>query len=137
MSLMLVSFVILTSSPSLFVICPLLRIYHDAKMLPEHFCQLLNRVMLPKKFVLFLLVTLVFELSGDSCPLLLIHNRLEQVHLYLHKLCRVTAPSNDQGIFFWPDLKPVAMGSPVCLMGVEDGGRVGSLQSHTAEVKAH
>lgn len=103
----------------------------------EQFCQLLKCVMLPKKFVLLLRVILVFELSADSCPLLLKPNRLERVHLYLHKLCRVTAPSNDQGVFFWPDLKPVAMGSPVCLMVVEVGGRVGSLQSHTAEVKAH
>lgn len=53
----------------------------------------------------------------------------------MHKLCRVAAPPNDWGVFFWPDLKPVARGRAEGLMGVEAGGRVGSLQSHTAEVK--
>lgn len=57
--------------------------------------------------------------------LLLIQNRLEQVNLYLHKLCQVAAPPNDRGVFFWPNLKPVARGK-ACSPGGSGVWRGGS-----------
>lgn len=44
-------------------------------------------------------------------------NRPEQVHLYLHKLSRVPAPPDDQGVFFWSAWRPVARGKPGGAMG--------------------
>lgn len=56
----------------------------------------------------------------------LIENRLEQVNLYLHKPCQVAAPPNNRGIFFWPDLKPVAKGK-ACRAGGSGGWREGQI----------